>query len=66
MADQPMSEVEGRKPMYEFIGEHFYCDGIKVAPWQLTVEEIQKYIPEKFQDRYLNAISAKAIPNKVK
>lgn len=53
-SEKPLQE--GRKPKYEFTEGHFYCDGVKVHPTQLTEEEIFKYIPTKFQDGYFQAL----------
>lgn len=44
-------------PTYQFIKGHFYCDGVKVFPSQMTVDEIEKYIPKDYQQTYLNAIT---------
>lgn len=63
MADQPMSEVSAdRKPKMEFIGEFLYCDGVKVMDWQVTEEEINKFVPASHKARFMKAINAKVIP----
>lgn len=49
--DQPHAKVK-----YEFIEGHFYCDGVKVHPAQLTEEEIRKWIPKDFQDGYFQVL----------
>ena len=46
-----------RTPKYEFIEGHFYCDGIKVQPSQMTVEEVLKYVPKDFQEGFLKHVN---------
>ncbi len=54
MSDEPM--VARHEVSYQFVDGHFYCDGIKVHPAQMTRAEILKYIPKDFQPTYLKAI----------
>ena len=57
MAQEPLPEVDPKRvPKYEFIDGHFYCDGIRCHPRQLTRAEIMKYIPANFQKVFLDQI----------
>ena len=53
MSEQPL--IDNHMPKYEFIDGHFYCDGVKVMPSQLTEEEIKKYIPVQFQATFFKS-----------
>ena len=65
MSEDVMQEFQNHKPTYKVDGEgHFYCDGVRVMPSQLTAKEIAQYIPVAFQDRYYKAIGKKV--NEVK
>ena len=46
-----------RTPKYEFLEGHFYCDGVKVQPSQMTEEEVYKYIPKDFQEGFLKHVT---------
>ena len=55
---EPLVDMN-HKPSYTFMDGHFYCDGIKVQPSQMTKEEILTYIPKDFQSGFLRAIGIK-------
>ena len=55
MADNPPNQVG--LPKYEFVDGHFYCDGVKVQPYQMTPDEIKRYIPIDFQGAYYDALN---------
>jgi hypothetical protein len=55
---EPLMDLN-HKPTYTFEEGHFYCDGIKVQPCQMTVEEIKLYIPKEFQSGFFKAIGYK-------
>ncbi len=40
------------KPKYVFEDGHFYCDGKRVQPSQMTEKEIRLYIPKEFWTGY--------------
>lgn len=63
MIDPSPLVTNTKPPKFEFSDGHLYCDGVKVAPWQTTQEEIQRYVPKKYQDTYLKAIKKVAVPN---
>lgn len=51
--------VSKHKPSYTFEGGHFYCDGVRVSPKQMTEKEIRLYIPKEFQPGFLAKIGIK-------
>jgi hypothetical protein len=53
MSEEPFSELDpNRIPKYEFKDGHFYCDGIRVQPSQMTPEEIRRFIPKSYWTAY--------------
>jgi len=63
MIDPQPLVTNTKPPKFEFQDGHLYCDGVKVAPWQTTNEEILKYVPKRFQETYLKAIKRTPVPN---
>lgn len=63
MIDPSPLVTNTKPPKFEFIDGHLYCDGVKVAPWQTTQEEIQRYVPKKFQETFFKAKNKGVIPN---
>ena len=53
MPDAEPEERPEHDPQYVFEDGKFYCDGIMVQPWQMTDEEIKKYVPREHLDKYL-------------
>lgn len=45
--------TDTKKVEYKFIDGHFYCDGIKVLPSQMTREEVMKYVPKAYREAFL-------------
>ncbi len=52
--EEPLSNPN-RVPRYEFIAPHFYCDGIRVQPSQMTPEEIRRFIPRAYWSGYFRS-----------
>ena len=55
---EPVAE-QNFTPTYKFIAPHFYCDGVRVHPAQMTKEEIDRYIPREFREGFYRAIGYK-------
>jgi hypothetical protein len=49
--DEPLID-RNHRPKYEFKDGHFYCDGIRVQPRQMTEEEIRRFIPKSYWPGY--------------
>ena len=59
-----MSEIlveANHQPVYVFEDGHFYCDGVRVQPSQMTEEEIKKYVPASFQSAFFRAIGIEEV-----
>jgi hypothetical protein len=47
-----IADIQGHEPKFMVEGGILYCDGIKIEKWQLTPEELEKFFPEEYRDKY--------------